>query len=373
MSKSTGSFPVPYPVDGPASNLSPVSRRDALKLGALLASPVSAAWSAEPAARRKRVIVGGGGLAGLVCAYELHKRGHEVVVVEASKRTGGHVKTRRDGLDDGLYADQGAEHFTKPGYDLCWNYFNELNIPILDYPHREKILRVVDGRMVTEEEAAAISREKLKTAAFNQRERNYLKEHPKTMSLSTLYLDRYIDKIRDEYQPFGVGIDDLDALSLTDLLKRDGASEAAIQRLGSENSALHSIWKIAILKLRGIGSDPKKLFRVRGGNQGLPDALAQRLGDSIQLNSPIKSIRHDEKGVSVVCSTAGGEKTINGDYLVCCMNAIVLRQMRVEPPWPEANRKRRSMRSRIFRTRWRRGLFFNPPRSSGKKMATREI
>jgi monoamine oxidase len=336
MSKSTNSFPSPYPDGGPAGNMSPVSRRDALKLGALLASPVSAAWSAEPAVRRKRVIVGGGGLAGLVCAYELHKRGHEVVVVEASDRTGGHVKTRREGLDDGLYADQGAEHFTRPGYDLCWNYFKELDLLILDYPHREKILRVVDGRMVTEEEAAAISREKFKTAAFNQRERDYLREHPNTMSLSGLYLDRYIDKITDEYQPFGVGIDDLDALSLTELLRRDGASGGAIQRLGSDNSALHSIWKSAILKLRGIGSDPTKLFRIKGGNQGLPDALRQRLGEAIQLNSPIKSIRHDNKGVSVICSTPTGEKTIKGDYLACCMNAIVLRQMHVEPAWPEA-------------------------------------
>ncbi len=52
--------------------------------------------------------------------------------------------------------------------------------------------------------AAAISRENFKTAAFNQRERDYLKQHPNMMSLSGLYLDRYIDKIRDEYQPFGV-------------------------------------------------------------------------------------------------------------------------------------------------------------------------
>jgi monoamine oxidase len=338
MSKSTNSFASLYPATGPAGNVSPVSRRDALRLGALLISPVSAAWPAEPAARRKRVIVAGGGLAGLVCAYELHKRGHEVVVVEASNRTGGHVRTRREGLDDGLYADQGAEHFTKPGYDLCWNYFKELDLPILDYPHREKILRVVDGRMVTQEEAAAINREKLKTAAFNQREREYLKQHPNTTSLSGLYLDRYIDKITDEYQPFGVGLDDLDALSLTDLLKRDGASEATVQRLGSGNSALHSIWKMAILKRRGIGSDPTQLFRIKGGNQGLPDALAHRLGDRIRLNSPIKSIRHDDKGVSVLCSGPSGEETIKGDYLVCCMNAIVLRQLRVEPVWPEAKR-----------------------------------
>ncbi len=313
-----------------------IRRRDALKLAALLVDP-TAEWAAQPAVRKKRVIVAGGGLAGLVCAYELRKRAHDVVLLEASHRTGGHVRTHRDELDDGLYADAGAEHFTKPGYDLCWNYFREFNLEILDYPHREKMLRVIGGRMLTEEEAAAVNRSRTAGAAFNQRERDYLRQHPDGSGLSTLYLDRYIEKITDEYQPFGVGLDELDAISLTQLLKRDGASEAAIERLGSANSALHTIWKSAILRLRGISSSsPRGLFRVKGGNQGLADALAARVRDSIQLNSPVAAIRHDSGGVSVRVRRPGGDTTVQGDYLVCCMNAIVLRQIPVEPAWPEA-------------------------------------
>jgi monoamine oxidase len=308
-------------------------RRDALKLAALFADP-AAPWAAQSATRRKRVIIAGGGLAGLVCAYELHKRSHDVTVLEASGRTGGHVRTHREGLDDGLYADAGAEHFTKPGYEICWNYFKELDLPILYYPHRDKILRVVDGRMVTEEEAAAINRSKAAAAAFNQRERDYLKQHPNS-GLSGLYLERYIDKIQNEYQPFGVGLDELDAISLTELLKREGASDAAIQRLGSGNSALHTIWKSAILRLRNL-STVKELYRIKGGNQGLADALAKRLGNRVQLNSPVTAIRHYPGGVAVTCHTPDGEKTVKGDYLVCCMNAIVLRQIPVQPAWPEA-------------------------------------
>ena len=43
------------------------------------------------------------------------RRGHDVTVLEASDRTGGHVYTVREGFDDGLYGDGGAEHFTNPG------------------------------------------------------------------------------------------------------------------------------------------------------------------------------------------------------------------------------------------------------------------
>ncbi|HET9321981.1 MAG TPA: FAD-dependent oxidoreductase, partial [Bryobacteraceae bacterium] len=75
--------------------------------------------------QKKKVIVMGGGIAGLCCAYELMKRGHEVTVLEATGRTGGHVRTMHDPLTDGLYADVGAEHFYYPGYTAYWRYLRE--------------------------------------------------------------------------------------------------------------------------------------------------------------------------------------------------------------------------------------------------------
>jgi monoamine oxidase len=62
----------------------------------------------------RKIIVAGAGISGLCCAYELMKAGHEVIVLEASGRPGGHVLTGRDGFSDGLYADYGADHLTQP-------------------------------------------------------------------------------------------------------------------------------------------------------------------------------------------------------------------------------------------------------------------
>ncbi|MFD2354188.1 FAD-dependent oxidoreductase [Nonomuraea ferruginea] len=54
-----------------------------------------AGWA--PVARpRKRVLVIGAGMAGLVAAYELMRQGHEPVVLEAQQRVGGRVLTLRD-------------------------------------------------------------------------------------------------------------------------------------------------------------------------------------------------------------------------------------------------------------------------------------
>ena len=40
-----------------------------------------------------------------------------------------------------------------------------------------------------------------------------------------------MEKFKDEYQPFGIGLDNLDFISVADLLRREGASEACIRKL----------------------------------------------------------------------------------------------------------------------------------------------
>ncbi len=54
-----------------------------------------------------RVVVVGGGLAGLAAADELRRGGAEVVLLEARDRVGGRVWSRE--LDDGSIVEMGAE------------------------------------------------------------------------------------------------------------------------------------------------------------------------------------------------------------------------------------------------------------------------
>ena len=61
------------------------------------------------------------------------------------------MRTVRDPLADGLYVDGGAEHFTRPGYELFWGYVKEFNLTAFPYRRRESILRYIDGSLHTEE------------------------------------------------------------------------------------------------------------------------------------------------------------------------------------------------------------------------------
>jgi monoamine oxidase len=250
-----------YSDSRPGSSPGTMTRRELLTLtaAALLPRP-------ETRSRRaKKIIVAGAGIGGLSCAWELVRRGHDVTVLEASSRTGGHVLTLREGLDDGLYADAGAEHFTQPGYDRYWEYVHEFNLRYVYYPRREHLLRWIGGRMYTPEMLS--DRKVLEALGLNRREVDYLTEHP-FPELASLYFAPYVDSFENEYRPFDAGLNHLDGLTTTELFRNDGASPAALTFIGGHGSALQAVWHAAILKRRGVPLFPPKVFRLVGGNQG---------------------------------------------------------------------------------------------------------
>ncbi len=329
-------------VRGRKSGLSaPIDRRGLLKLaGSVLVgasnfsrAPAGALPTRAQTGVAKRVIVAGGGIAGLSCAYELMKRGHEVTVLEASGRTGGHVRTLHDPFVDGLYLDVGAENFNKPGYDLFWGYVEEFQLTPIYYPQAEIALRFINGKAYTPE--MLHDRTVLEKLGFNPRERDFLARQP-WWNLLMLYFDPYAEKFKDEYKPFEAGLDDLDRMIVPDLLKKDGASPAAIAHIGdSDSSALHAVWRAAILKLRGVPLAPPN-YRLKGGNRMMTDAFTSKLGERIRLGCPVTGIEHGEAGVTVRYNEFGNAEKVEGDYLVCCLSAPMLSQLAVTPNLPPA-------------------------------------
>jgi monoamine oxidase len=337
----------------PIASAAPLNRREILRIagGALATASAAASPLAATAAttlaqppRPKKVIIAGGGIGGLCCAYELMERGHDVTVLEASGRAGGHVRTIHDPLPDGLYADVGAEHFTRPGYDQYWKYVEKFQLPYLAYPRRRNMLRRIDGKWYTEEQLQDPA--VLKTFGFNPREISFIDKHGWT-ELPLLYFGPYLDAIQDEYQPFGAGMDDLDEVTAGELLTKDGASDAALRFNGvrrgdgtqaarnGEVSALFRIWQQAILARRGLPVFKRDVFRLKGGNQLLTDTFAAKLGERVRLGCPVTAIEHGPTGVTVSFREFGEPRVIEGDYLVSCIALAILLKIPVTPAWPD--------------------------------------
>ncbi len=290
-------------------------------------------------AERKKIIVAGAGITGLCCGYELMKSGHEVTVLEASGRYGGHVFTGRDGLSDGLYADYGADHITKPGYEKFFEYCDEFNLKVIPYPHAEGseaaeghyTLKMIDGKFYTPEMLADPA--VLKQFGFNEKEVKFLSGNP-WYALRSMFLDKYTSKFTDPYQPFGVGYDDLDKIAVSDLYKKEGASTTALRFLGGKNvSALYSVWRLALMRFRGIPLSEGETFHLKDGNEQLPIAFAKKLGDKLRLNHPVTAIKHDAKGVTVTYKPFGydDEKEMTADYLVNCITLPVFKNIPATP------------------------------------------
>jgi monoamine oxidase len=307
-----------------------LNRRDVLKIGAAL---LGTGMASQSSASKKTVIVIGAGIAGLSCAYELTKRGHDVTVLEASGRAGGHVRTLHDPFADGLYADIGAEHFYYPGYTQYWRYVHEFGLTPIPYPRRDNMVRFLRGQRFTEQDLH--TRSVLQKLGFNAGEIDFLVERPWS-ELPLLYLQQSVDEFRDETNPFLPNLDHLDTITLSELLQRTGASAAAVEFFGGSGSALQWIWAAAIKKLRGTDLESKNLLRLQGGNQLMTDAFAARLGERVHLGSPVSAIEHGPSGATVTYREFGQEHKRDADYLVSCISLVMLRQMRVTPAWPEA-------------------------------------
>ncbi|HMC06740.1 MAG TPA: NAD(P)/FAD-dependent oxidoreductase [Solirubrobacterales bacterium] len=237
-----------------------------------------------------RAVVVGAGLAGLVAADELTRAGVEVVVLEARSRVGGRVWSQR--LPNGAVIEMGAEYLL-PGSTAIRELAARFGLGLWDKGMRYGRRDPKGGIGTTHEELAA---------AMATAEAELEAAGPTRQSA-----EAFLDSI------------DIPA----------GAREAILARV--EISCAKTANRVEATELAGVAHiDDKPSPSIAGGNQRLPFALADELGDTVHLDSPVHAI---EWADGVHASTPDG--WVEADVAVIAVPVSVLDRIAFEPRLPD--------------------------------------
>lgn len=282
------------------------------------------------AARPRKVIVIGAGLAGLTAAYELAQWGNEVTVLEAHMRPGGRVFTVREPFQDGLYGEFGAIDYTDSARNMK-HYVKLFNLAT-GAPQ-------LDGKLTT---AFHVRGKRVILGPDQKPEWPYkVSDEEKKIFGYGLYL-KYLSPTADEMgNPSDPAWDiqkfkQYDQMTLVDFMKSKGASDDAIEYLSyamsvgygwNTVSALHRLTSDWALFNSGKGNQ----HFIVGGSDLLPRAFAKTLAGNIWYGAPVTRIVQEGNKVRAVFNPPGGEQSLEADYLICTAPCPALRRVDFAP------------------------------------------
>jgi monoamine oxidase len=270
-----------------------------------------------------RVVVVGAGLAGLTCARQLLRAGVDVVVLEATDRPGGRVRTVRS-FAAGQYAESGAEwvdtiHHRMHALAAEHDVMVEPKGQVWD---RMRAWLDVDGESLS----ADVARRRFGLDAE-------LDRFGALLARVTAGVD---DPAHPERHPDAAAAD---ARSIADLIT--DADLGPVARLlvarnmqGEFACEPREISTLFVAQQRALyeGPDVVRAHRIVGGLDRITDAMAAGLGDTLRLGQTVVAVRHDDEGAEVVTrdGSVAGEKVV----LACALPP--LRSVRFDPPLPVA-------------------------------------
>lgn len=274
----------------------------------------------------RRVVVLGAGLAGLAAADELTKAGYEVVILEARSRPGGRVYTLREPFSDNLYAETGASRI-QDSHKFTLAYVERFKLSLAPFfPAEGNHVFLVRGKRMI---VPAGQRPDIKDIPlrFNEAETKagLIGSLIKNLIAHTKELG---DAAAINWTPAASAAKF--EVALPDFLRTQGASEAMIEMtpLGHDISNMSAL---SFLRDTIVGMPTKAWYKIRGGNDQLPKALAAELSDKIRYGAPVVRVEQNETEARVIYLQANERQTISSDFVVCTIPLPVLRRIEFAP------------------------------------------
>ncbi len=275
------------------------------------------------------VAIVGAGIAGLTAAWRLHQAGVPVRVFEAQSRVGGRMLSLRDYFP-GQVVELGGELIDSNHVRLR-ALAAELQIPIDDLLEGDTGADTwfFDGRAIGEDEivsafvpvARAIERD-LATLGDG----DILYNAPQgAQALDSLTIAQWLDrhgvdgwlrKLIDVAYTTEMGLE-IDQQSALNLLTFIGTGGEGFQVFGASDERSH----------------------VRGGNDRIPQALAERLGDVVETGHVLEAVGADGGGHVLSFRDGAASRQVRARQVVLALPFTLLRQVHLDLPLPMAKRR----------------------------------
>ena len=311
-----------------------MTRRQWLKSLALSAPLAAQVQTLERRGPVQRVVVLGGGLAGLCSAYELQTQGHQVTVLEAQLRPGGRVRTLRECFAPGLYGEAGAEAIPS-AHHLTLHYARAFDLKLLPnaIPGMRSFYHVRGRRVIPDANAVW---------PFE------LTEEERKLGITGLS-KKYVGEATEQALAAGYEKHAVQAMRAWDnqtpgeWLRSRGASPGAAELIALGYAT--DFGSAASYLLHGLNTRGSTgSFRIEGGNDRLPEEFAKKV--EIRYGAAVVAVSQDERSVKVVFRRHSGVETMIADRVVCSLPCPVIGGMFREARLSEA--KQRAIREQNY-------------------------
>jgi len=293
----------------------------------------------EAADRKKRILILGGGLAGLSAAWELVENGHDVTVLEARLQPGGRVRTLREPFSDNLYADCGAS--TLPAdHDFTMRYVDLFGLSLDPWFRKE-----LKGHKMT-----YYAKDTRLVQGDGTPWPIKLSPEEKELGINGMIMKYFMFALQELGDPTAAGwpptsLAPYDQVTAAQLMRSRGATQGAIDRLGLQlfldlpAEGMEETGALWLLRDARLSPGGQQIYRIRGGMDLLPRAFADRLTEHLLYGAEVVRIEHSPDNIEVVFERAGVQQRIAAEYLLCTIPFSVLRSIEISPALSPAKRK----------------------------------
>jgi monoamine oxidase len=266
-------------------------------------------------------VIVGAGLAGMRAADLLRKAGLPVVVLEAQGRPGGRVLTVRAPFDEGMYAEAGAIRIAG-AHRAVLRAVRRYRLALTPFEPSGSAVTAIDKRAAT-----TLNDQRAWTLDLKPNERG--------LTPSALF-EHYVGQLPAELSDPAAPASALtrwqafDRMTWPDWLASRGASRDAVKVMtaGADSTQVSALY---VLRQYALLRTSTQRYKILGGMDRLPTAMATSLGDIIRFNAPVVRVEKRPSGFRVDYREGPMVRSTIAARVVFTVPAGPMRQIDVRP------------------------------------------